>query len=136
MAAASSAAARLPGAVTFIPAERLPAVREAFRSFDTAGSGDIAFSELPGVLRSLRYTISRPELEALSERFGGATTRLRYDTVLEIVGQVHNRKSGLPAMLEAFRVSCNRAEHTRKAAQSFASGPAGRLAMRVRAVGQ
>lgn len=104
MAAASTAAAKLPGAVTYIPADRLPAVREAFRSFDTAGSGEIALSELAGVLRSLRYTVSRTELELLAERFGGPTTRLRYETVLEIVGQVHNRKRGLSALLAAFRV--------------------------------
>jgi len=102
--ASASAGSRLPGAVTFIPEERLPAVREAFRMFDTAGAGDIALDELAGVLRALRYTVNAEELDWFSEKHG-RDGRITYPEVLEVVGTVHNRKRGVKAVLAAFKVS-------------------------------
>ena len=115
-AADAAAAARLPGAVSHIPEDRLPAVREAFRTFDTAGAGDIAVDELAGVLRALRYTVNQTELAEFAERYS-ADGRIGYEQVLHVVGTVHNRRRGPAAMVAAFRVRLG-------GARALRSGPA------------
>jgi Ca2+-binding EF-hand superfamily protein len=92
----------LPGAHVFIPEDHLPVVREAFRSFDTAGSGDITTTELAGLLRALRLNVSETELAGFVEGYA-KDGRLDYPTVLDVVGQAFNSRRGLSAVLKAFK---------------------------------